>query len=294
MIQCLLTLLLAPRSAAAQGGSGGRGEDTHEGRVAMLDQFIRSGLAQEVTAYVRSFELTQIPDALADERRIFGQMLDQGLLAEAELSPLPYQIGQCFDRSGKSACASARKGDRRGRICFDPDRCAFEYPPRVYDENAARRMLVGTALHEKGHQFGFEEADASRISAYVRATLGASGPEGLTRPPASAVALGQASSGRDLGLEIERLRWQGAPQSARRILESCGGDFACLRNYSRDQLPDGLSRLLHESCLWPYLRYVPKTLFVRGEGFQSGDADPAAAPLCLKAGLAAVAAAALP
>lgn len=98
---------------------------------------------------------------LADQKsqNILNEMIKKGF--QSELNKVEFILSdRCLDLNGVEKSATAKMNKPGSKICVNPDRIVAEFGPYIQDSD-----LVGLAMHELAHHYGFEDADHSFAAA---------------------------------------------------------------------------------------------------------------------------------
>lgn len=136
---------------AALAGKGRDGGDPTRMRERLISDYIVSSLRSDALSYLNRLNLAAIEDTATSA--MIAEMLERGLKSDIE-SSAPYELqSECRDKYGNSVAATALNNDYRGPICFSAKRLA--------EMSVGKAEIIGLALHEYAHHFGFEDMDSA-------------------------------------------------------------------------------------------------------------------------------------
>ncbi len=98
---------------------------------------------------------------LADQKskNILNDMIKKGF--QSDLNKVEFILSdRCLDLNGVEKSATAKMNKPGSKICVSPDRIVAEFGPHIQDSD-----LVGLAMHELAHHYGFEDTDHSFAAA---------------------------------------------------------------------------------------------------------------------------------
>mgnify|MGYP001559401796 CR=1 FL=1 len=130
------------------------GGDPIIARAESIELYIQTRLRAELLVFVQAVD----PEMLIEEdAAVFQDLIQRGVREDLLRSPY-FVASSCLDSLGEERAATAPSGDRSGPICFNAGRLAAE--------NASNGEILGLALHEHAHHFGYADPE-HRINRWV-------------------------------------------------------------------------------------------------------------------------------
>lgn len=131
----------------ADGHAGGNGGDPVLLRAKMIRQYVNSDLRNDVRKYFETLDLSKITNFSA--RGSLQMMKDRDVLTD--IADSNYTLRDSCSEVGGQAAGGAMPNDLGGDICLSPRRLA--------EIGSSKAEIVGLAVHEYAHHFGYSDKD---------------------------------------------------------------------------------------------------------------------------------------
>lgn len=152
----LLTGIICATAEARDGVRDGGGGDPTMLRVELIREFINNDLRQEALAYIENIDLESMAEGPA--KAALEAMIAQDVASDIRNSSYVLR-NSCRDIGGRQG-GGAILNQLRGDICLSPTRLAAI--------GATKAEIVGLALHEHAHHFGYVDANSAIYRAVFR------------------------------------------------------------------------------------------------------------------------------
>lgn len=130
-----------------EGHGGGNGGDPVLLRTKLIKEYINTELRGDAIAYMSKLQLDTITSPTA--QKALKSMLEKDVISDIRTSNYVLQIS-CKSIGGQEA-GGAINGDLGGDICLSPGRLA--------ELDSTKAEIVGLAIHEHAHHFGYDDKD---------------------------------------------------------------------------------------------------------------------------------------
>ena len=145
----IFLIMILAASVHAQADRAGNGGDPILMRQERIQTMVNT-LKGKLIKYLGNFESSDISNE--EVRQIFNDILERGLIEDIKLSHYEYS-NDCRDNDNNIRGATAHLHDIHGPICFNISYLA--------ENNITENELIGLAMHEHAHHFGYEDLDHS-------------------------------------------------------------------------------------------------------------------------------------
>jgi hypothetical protein len=149
------------------GHAGGNGGDPTLLRAKLIRQYINSDLRNDAQQYFKTIDLTKISNVAA--QRALESMKDRDVAAD--IADSNYILRDSCSDVGGQAAGGAMLNDLGGNICLSPKRLA--------EVGSSKAEIVGLAIHEHAHHFGYSDKDYAIYGAVFK-TVSLKDPEWKT------------------------------------------------------------------------------------------------------------------
>lgn len=143
----VLALSSVTPALAGEGHGGGNGGDPVRLRMKLIKEYINTELRSDVLSYMKNLQLDTITSPTA--QKALERMLEKDVLSDIRTSSYVMQTS-CKAIGGEEA-GGAYPNDLGGEICLSAKRLA--------EIGSSKAEIVGLAIHEHAHHFGYNDRD---------------------------------------------------------------------------------------------------------------------------------------